>query len=113
MTRYHRILLLSLAFFLLMLVIALVHEDGILTVFRVEEEMGQMTQKNETLKEINGHIREEIEALKSNPLAIEKIAREKFNWVKPDETIYQIVRPQGETLESSESADGIQYAPLG
>jgi cell division protein FtsB len=40
-------------------------------------------------------IRREIKALKSNPLAIEKIAREKLNLVKPGETVYQIVRNNG------------------
>lgn len=101
MTRYHRILLLSLAFFVLMAIVAVFHEDGILTVFRVENEMSQMRHKNESLKQENDRIRAEIEALKTNSAAIEKIAREKFNWVKPGETVYQIVRTPKQPPKSS------------
>ncbi len=101
MTRYHRILLLSLAFFVLMVTVALFHEDGVLTVFRVESEMSQMRHKNESLKRENDLIRAEVEALKTNSIAIEKIAREKLNWVKPGETVYQIVRQPKQPPKSS------------
>ncbi|MBT5257275.1 MAG: septum formation initiator family protein, partial [Nitrospina sp.] len=36
-------------------------------------------------------LRFEIEALKSDPLSIEVLAREKLNMVRPGETVYQIV----------------------
>ncbi len=71
---------------------AFFHDEGIFTVFNLQDQMAEMRKSNEILREKNHKIRKEIEALKSNPLAIEKIAREKLNLVKPGETVYQIVR---------------------
>ena len=92
MARYHQILLLTFSFFVLLILIAVFHDEGILTVFKLQDQMTELDQSNTALYEQNLKIRKEIEALKANPLAIEKIAREKFNWVKPGETVYQIVQ---------------------
>jgi cell division protein FtsB len=92
MTRYQQILTLSLAFFVFLLLAAFFHDEGILTVFKLQDQMVEMRESNKALSTKNVKIHKEIEALKSNPLAIEKIAREKLNLVKPRETVYQIVR---------------------
>lgn len=92
MARYHKILLLTCSFFVLLVLIAVFHDGGILTVFKLQDQMMEMDKSNKAQYESNLKIRQEIEALKSNPLAIEKIAREKLNWVKPGETVYQIVQ---------------------
>ena len=92
MSRFRQILVLSLAFFALLMLTAFFHDEGIFTVFKLQDQMAEMRKNNKVLSEKNLKIRKEIEALKSNPLAIEKIAREKLNLVKPGETVYQIVR---------------------
>jgi cell division protein FtsB len=92
MTRFQQILTLSLAFFVFLMLAALFHDDGILTVFKLQDQMAEIRESNKALSAKNANIHKEIEALKSNPLAIEKIAREKLNLVKPGETVYQIVR---------------------
>jgi len=92
MARYHQILLLTFSFFALLVLVAVFHDEGILQVFKLQDQMAEMDQSNKTLHENNLKIRKEIEGLKFNSLAIEKIAREKLNWVKPGETVYQIVR---------------------
>jgi len=92
MSRFRQILALILAFFVLLMLTALFHDEGIFTTFKLQDQMTEMKKNNMALSEKNSKIRKEIEALKSNPLAIEKIAREKLNLVKPGETVYQIVR---------------------
>ncbi len=92
MSRFRQTLILCLAFFVLLILTAFFHDEGILTVFNLQDQMAEMRESNTELSEKNLKIRKEIEALKSNPLAIEKIAREKLNLVKPGETVYQIVR---------------------
>lgn len=92
MTRFHQILTLSLAFFVFLILAAFFHDEGILTVFKLQDQMAEMRESNKALSAKNAKIHKETEALKSNPLAIEKIAREKLNLVKPGETVYQIVR---------------------
>ena len=92
MSRFQQILTLSLAFFVLLILTAFFHDEGIFTVFKLQDQMTEMKESNKSLGAQNLKIRKEIEASKSNPLAIEKIAREKLNLVKPGETVYQIVR---------------------
>jgi cell division protein FtsB len=38
-------------------------------------------------------VQEEIHALKNNPKAVERVAREKFNWCRPEEKIYHFDPP--------------------
>jgi len=92
MSRFRQILALSLAFFALLILTAFFHDEGVLTVFKLQDQMAEMRENNKALSKKNLKIRKEIKALKSNPLAIEKIAREKLNLVKPGEIVYQIVR---------------------
>jgi cell division protein FtsB len=94
MTRSQQILLLSLTFFIVMMMVAIFHEDGILTVLDLEQNLVELKDGNKALKNENDEMRDEIKSLKSDPVAIEKIAREKLRMVKPGETVYQIVREQ-------------------
>ena len=78
-------------FFLLLVIVAVFHEDGILTIHKFENEVVQHRVSNEDLKKQNHRLRYEIDALKSDPFAIEILAREKLNMVRPGETVYQFV----------------------
>jgi len=88
---YQQIVLLTLAFFVLVIIVAIFHENGILTVHKFERELNEFEASNETLKQKNQKLRFEIETLKSDPLSVEILAREKLNMVRPGETVYQIV----------------------
>ena len=91
LSRYQRILLLSLTFFVMMITVAVFHKDGIITVYEFQDELVELKKNNEQLKESNIRLRKEIESLKSDPFSVEKIAREKFQMGKPGETVYKIV----------------------
>ncbi len=93
-SRYQKIFLLSLGFFLLLGMMAVFHENGILNAYRLEQEQLKMKNENKSLRAGNEKIRLEITALKSGPYEIEKIAREKLNLVKPGDQIYHIVQMQ-------------------
>ena len=91
LSRYQRILLLSLTFFVMMITVAVFHEDGIITVYEFQDELVELKKNNEQLKESNIRLRKEIKLLKSDPFSVEKIAREKLQMVKPGETVYKII----------------------
>ncbi len=93
-SNYQKIVLLSLGFFMLLIIMAVFHENGILNAYRFEQEQVKMKEANGGLKQQNDLLRQEIAALKSDPYAIEKIAREKLNLVKPGDQIYRIVSTQ-------------------
>ena len=86
-----KIILLSLGFFMLLMIMAVFHENGILYAYRFEQEQVKMKEENEGLKRQNDLLMEEIISLKSDPYAIEKIAREKMNLAKAGDQVYRIV----------------------
>ena len=88
---YQKIILLTVTFFMLVIVVAIFREDGILDISKFEGELAQFKVKNEDLKDENQKLRDEIDKLKSDPYAIEVLAREKLNMVRPGETVYQFV----------------------
>jgi cell division protein FtsB len=93
-SNYQKTILLSLAFFMLLMIMAVFHENGILNAYRFEREQVKMKKANGGLKKQNELLRQEIEALKSDPYAIEKIAREKLNLAKSGDKVYRIVSTQ-------------------
>ncbi|HJO58004.1 MAG TPA: septum formation initiator family protein, partial [Nitrospinaceae bacterium] len=76
---YQQVILLAVSFFLLMMIVAVFHEDGILTIREFENELVQFKAGNETLKNENQKLRNEIDSLKSDPYTVEILAREKLN----------------------------------
>jgi cell division protein FtsB len=95
-----RILIMSLVLFLAMIGAAVFNEDGFLEVFKFQEELNVLKQKNMDLRKENDQVKVQIERLKTDPYAIEKVAREKLNMVKPQETVYQIVHQPSEPKNS-------------
>ena len=93
-SRYQKIFLLSLGFFLLLVMMAIFHENGILNAYQLEQEQIKLKSENENLRIRNEKLRLEIAGLKSDPYEIEKIAREKLNLIKPGDRVYHIVRTQ-------------------
>ena len=93
-SRYQKIFLLCLGFFLLLLLMAVFHENGILNAYQLEQEQHKIKTKNENLRTKNEKLRTEIKGLKSDPYEIEKIAREKLRLVKPGDQVYHIVQMQ-------------------
>jgi len=88
---YQQIILLTLTFFFLVIAVAIFHKGGILTVHKYENELVKFEVSNEMLKKENEKLRFEIKALKSDPLAIETLAREKLGMVHSGEVIYKLV----------------------
>ena len=89
-----KIILLSLGFFMLLMVMAVFHENGILNAYRFEQEQVKMKEENKGLRRQNDLLQEEIISLKSDSYAIEKIAREKLNLAKSGDQVYRIVSTQ-------------------
>ena len=81
-SRYQKIFLLSLGFFLLLLLMAVFHENGILNAYQLEKKQQKIKSENVNLRTKNEKLRMEIKGLKSDPYEIEKIAREKLHLVR-------------------------------
>ncbi|MBI5427618.1 MAG: septum formation initiator family protein [Nitrospinae bacterium] len=98
LAKTQRFLLMIFFLFMVMVLVAVFHKDGILTVFDFQKELVKLKDSNVSLAEENSRLRTEIGELKNDPFAMEKLAREKLNLVRPGETVYQIVREKGRIL---------------
>ena len=76
---------------MLLMIMAVFHENGILNAYRFEQEQVKMKKENDSLRKQNILLQKNIRALKSDPYAIEKIAREKLNLAKPGDQVYRII----------------------
>ena len=84
---------LSLALFLILaasLLNALFGDRGLLELLKTRQELHALEQEITELNAENERLLEEVRSLKSSPLAVERLAREKLNMVRPDELILLI-----------------------
>ena len=79
---------------MLLIIMAVFHENGILNAYRFEQEQVKMKEENDALRRENILLQKNILALKSDPYEIEKIAREKLNLAVTGDQIYRIVTTQ-------------------
>ena len=79
---------------LLMLQYALwVSDDGLPSVWRLEQAVTAQRQENAALKERNAGLKAEVDDLKQGLDAVEERARSELGMVKKGETFYQVVEP--------------------
>lgn len=71
----------------IMMVNALVGENGYLATFRVKGERNRLTRDLATVRQENQRLSDEVERLKTDPAALEEAARRKLNMIKPGETM--------------------------
>jgi len=91
-TKAQKTLALGLVLIIAMVLAAVFSDKGFMNVYDFTEELDYLKQSNSDLAEENARIQKEIDALKSDPYAVEMLARDKLNLVKPGERVYQIVR---------------------
>jgi len=91
-TKAQKTLALGLILIAAMVLAAIFSDKGFMNVYDFTEELDYLKQRNTVLVDENKGLRKEIEGLKSDPYAIEMLARDKLNMVKPGELVYQIVR---------------------
>jgi cell division protein FtsB len=86
-------LVVSLLFSMLLFGLFLVGDHGFLSVRRQGQELVKAQNELQALVDENRKLETELAALKSDPRAVEKIAREKLGLVKPGEVV--LILPDG------------------
>ncbi len=89
--RFRRSALLALALIMLFLIVhELFGEHGYLALRRRRQELETLQLEVKRLQDENQKLEQEIKALKSDPHAVEKLAREQLKLAKPGEVIYAL-----------------------
>ena len=96
-------------FVLVLLCVALlVHEifgqHGFLAMRRQQKEVEALQQKMQILQEENLELEKQIKALRSDPKAIERVARERMRMARPGEIIYTL--PDKDTKKATPGTTG-------
>jgi cell division protein FtsB len=101
-----RLLLLALAGLLVFLQYRLwVGEGGSRSVARLQQQVQQQAHENQGMQQRNDALAAEVEDLKSGEAAVEERARSELGMIKPGETFYRVVEPEGATPAPEENAE--------
>lgn len=73
------------------IVIFLFANKNFQTLLILNKEIGQLKQRIDVLEEENKGLKEELEAMKSDPEYIESLARKELGLIKPGETKYKFI----------------------
>ncbi|HEV8694425.1 MAG TPA: cell division protein FtsB [Lysobacter sp.] len=70
-------------------------EGGRRSVASLHQQVQQQARENEGLQQRNAALAAEVEDLKSGEAAVEERARSELGMIKPGETFYRVVEPEG------------------
>ena len=79
-------------------------EGGRGSVGVLAERVDQQARENEGLQQRKDALAAEVEDLKSGEAAVEERARSELGMIKPGETFYRVVEPEGSTPPPAETA---------
>jgi len=65
---------------------------GVFKYLRMRDHARQLEQELKDLERTNAEMKTEIKRTQSDPARIEELARERLGYVRPGETVYQIVK---------------------
>ena len=105
--RWLRVLLVALVALLAFLQLRLwFGEGGRQSVADLQHKVDAQARENQGLKQRNDALAAEVEDLKSGEAAVEDRARSELGMIKPGETFYRVVEPQGGNTGSAEQDQG-------
>jgi cell division protein FtsB len=81
-------------------------QGGLRDVWRLQQRVAEQKAENERLKKRNETLSAEVEDLKHGEEAVEERARSELGLLKPGETFYQVVEPDGAAKTDDADAHG-------
>lgn len=104
--RWVRVLLVALLALLAFLQLRLwFGEGGRRSVADLERKVAAQARENGGLEQRNAALAAEVEDLKSGEAAVEDRARSELGMIKPGETFYRVVEPQGSAVDAVQTTD--------
>ena len=94
--RKRRFLLLVFVFSLILGVLIFLGDKGVLSLLRLQKELGRIKEDNRKIEEENQKLKEEVRRLQNEKRYIEEIARKELGMAKQGEIIYQFTPPKND-----------------
>ena len=95
------------------IIAAVFGKHGLLTYMELNARYQTMQDEVARLKEDNQRLKTEIGALKSDPDAIERVAREELGMIKPGEVLYRIKKKDELAEAPTSTQSAVQQKSLG
>jgi len=80
--------------------------SGLARTLQLRRDLGALRARNVDLRTGNDRLLREADALRSDPDAIERVARSELGWVRPGEVIVDLSRPEPESRPAESRAPG-------
>jgi cell division protein FtsB len=97
---FGRVALLAGGVFTVVLGVAFFFGDmGLFTYLQMRDHSRQLEQELKDLERTNAELKTEIRRTQNDPARIEELARERLGFVRPGETVYQIVKDAKDTKD--------------
>lgn len=93
MARRRQVLWASVVVALVLAVGSAVAEGGFRRYWRLKQDVRTLEDRNAKLAQDNAKLRREVEALRDDPAALERAAREELGYVKPGEVVFDVEEP--------------------
>jgi len=97
--------------FVLLLVQDIFGTHGVLAMRRAQKEAARVQQEIDRVNHENHQFQDKVKALKSDPQAIERIAREEMGLARPGEYIFKIPSKPGDSAGSVSTPQSFQTTP--
>jgi cell division protein FtsB len=106
----------NLNWFLIVALAALLLQDifgthGVLAMRRSQQEAAEIRKKIDQLDSENQKLQDRVKSLKTDPAAIEKIAREEMGLARPGEYIFKIPERPGDRTDPADQSNKPQRNP--
>jgi cell division protein FtsB len=76
---------------------------GLWRLWRAQAELSRLKERIADLEARNSVLSAEIERLRTDPFSIEKVAREKYGYIRPGDHVYRIVVPTEDLERASKT----------
>lgn len=93
MARRRQVVWASVVVALVLAVGSAVAEGGFRRYWRLKQDVRTLEDRNAKLAQDNAKLRREVEALRDDPVALERAAREELGYVKPGEVVFDVEEP--------------------
>lgn len=93
MARRRQVVWASVVVALVLAVGSAVAEGGFRRYWRLKQDVRTLEDRNAKLAQDNAKLRREVEAMRDDPVALERAAREELGYVKPGEVVFDVEEP--------------------
>jgi cell division protein FtsB len=90
MTQRRKVLWIALGVAGALSLVSVADARGFRRYFRLQQDIRALEERNRLLREQNGAMVREVEALRSDPRALERAAREELRFIKPGEVVFNL-----------------------